>query len=108
MSVDKCINLLTELKNSQNGQNVQLNDDKLRKLMKIINLEDTNIKKTDLLLQIIINKLMNRELISDSDPKRLMFDAIKESPNRSAHDTEYITTAINEIDLGFKSFIESI
>lgn len=86
MSVDKCINLLKELKNLK--PNLQLSDNKLEKLIKIINIEDTNIKKTDLLNQIIINKLMNRELISDSDPKRLMFDAIKESQKISNEDSE--------------------
>lgn len=89
MSIDRCIGLLTELKNvNKNNSDVQLSDNKLEKLIKIINMEDTNLKKIDLLYQIIINKLLNRELISDSDPKRLMFDAIKESQKISNNDSE--------------------
>lgn len=80
---------MADLKKLQNNPNHQLSsiDNKLNQLLKNLNFEDTKLKKIDLLNEIIINKLLNRELLSDYNPKNLLFNEIRSTQSLSSLDS---------------------
>ena len=78
-------------------------DKKLNNLLKKINFEDSNSSKINLFQSILINKLLNRDLISENNPSNLSFDPIRKSQASSHIDSNHAINSVDEIDPGFMS-----
>lgn len=105
LSVEKCVEILSDLKILQNSPNYKPKsiDSKLNQLLTNVNFEESKSKKIDLMTEIIVNKLLNRETAADLNPKHLLFNEIRATQSSTSTDSAHIVGHVCEIDAAFQA-----